>query len=161
MSLKYLLVFRYFCIVARYRRLWNFEEMPTSLRLSWEFCSTWQKSCFISWLFHLKSQMTPSIFWVGWFCYLLWWWIIEIKVDSASFKFSLISSCDLLFSYINILISNISIKCSRLEVLGIEGIITIILDIVEKCEKVKLVKIFICNLVYYTGQSLFRLDLHL
>ena len=70
--------------------------------------------------------------------------MIEVTVDFASFEWSPICACDLPFSYIDIIIDNVSDECSRLEVLGMEGMITIGLVVVEKC-KVKLIKIFLCS----------------
>ena len=60
--------------------------------------------------------------------------MIEVTVDFASFEWSPICACDLPFSYIDIIIDNVSDECSRLEVLGMEGMITIGLVVVEKCK---------------------------
>ncbi len=52
-------------------------------------------------------------------------------MDFASFKRSPICACDLPASCIDSIIASVSAECSRLEVLGMEGMITIGL---EKCK---------------------------
>lgn len=55
-------------------------------------------------------------------------------MDFASFKWSPIYACDLPSSCIDIIIARVSAKCSRLEVLKMEGMITIGLVMLEKCK---------------------------
>ncbi len=55
----------------------------------------------------------------------------RVTVDFASFKRSPICACDLLSSCIDIIIAIVSAECSRLEVLGIKGIITIGLVVIN------------------------------
>ena len=57
--------------------------------------------------------------------------MIEVTVDLASFKWSPICACDLPCSCIDIIIASVSDECSRLEVLGMAGMIKIGL---EKCK---------------------------
>lgn len=55
-------------------------------------------------------------------------------VNFASFQELSICVCDLLFSYINIIIAGVSTKCSRLKVLEIEGMIIIRFVVLKKCK---------------------------
>ena len=55
-------------------------------------------------------------------------------MDFASFKWSPICECDLPASCIDITTASVSAECSRLEVLGMEGMITIGLVVLEKCK---------------------------
>lgn len=55
-------------------------------------------------------------------------------MDFASFKWSPICACDLPASCIDIIIANVSAESSRLEVLGLEGMITIGPVVLEKCK---------------------------
>ena len=59
--------------------------------------------------------------------------MIEVTVDFASLKWSPICACDLP-SCIDIIIARVSAECSRIEVLGMEGMITIGLVVLEKCK---------------------------
>ena len=59
---------------------------------------------------------------------------MEVIVDLASFKQSPICACDLPYSCIDIITASVSDECLRLEVLGMEGMITIRPVMVEKCK---------------------------
>lgn len=67
-------------------------------------------------------------------------------MDFASFKWSPICACDLPSSCIDIIIARVSAECSRLEVLGMEGMITIGLVVLEKC-KGKVDQKYLCGSV--------------
>ena len=60
--------------------------------------------------------------------------MIEVIVDFASFKWPPICVCDLPFSCIDIIIASVSAECSRLEVLGMMGMIKTELVVLEKCK---------------------------
>lgn len=69
--------------------------------------------------------------------------MMEVTVDFASFKWSPICACDLPSLYNEIITAKVSAECSRLEVLGMEGMIIIGVVVVEKCKSEVGRKIFV------------------